>query len=330
MILSQLLIYVPPTIRGGMVQTAEQYEYIHRVLALYEATLPMSASDWRRASSTRLLVCNIGPLEPPAQFSSSNSNQQQQQQPDEREQHTDSESLMRSRQSKRSYTCMNPLRKKKSCENLPVGGGGGSNKERDLEVKCCSETGTAYVTTTSTNIARGYSDCTNVIVNRIDSSTFSNQIVDHEIESLSNFNSHCNNRCSSDMGPSPTYATGESDYQSNSRNHTPETCLQSASGGCGGSVSPIMRGFATGMTSPPNIPCNSNSQLGMCSVVNGNVERSHHSSRDSLRSSDSLSSPESKRQRTMLEKTCAIWDGFEPLKPYRQLTVSEWRQQSRF
>lgn len=31
--------------RGGMVQTAEQYEFIHRALALYEASLPISATD---------------------------------------------------------------------------------------------------------------------------------------------------------------------------------------------------------------------------------------------------------------------------------------------
>jgi len=35
-----LLVY-----RGGMVQTAEQYEFIHRALALYEATLPVSPAD---------------------------------------------------------------------------------------------------------------------------------------------------------------------------------------------------------------------------------------------------------------------------------------------
>lgn len=39
--------------RGGMVQTAEQYEFIHRALALFERSLPDQSGEWRLTSVLR-------------------------------------------------------------------------------------------------------------------------------------------------------------------------------------------------------------------------------------------------------------------------------------
>lgn len=39
--MSYLFIYI----RGGMVQTAEQYEFVHQALSIFESTLPEASGD---------------------------------------------------------------------------------------------------------------------------------------------------------------------------------------------------------------------------------------------------------------------------------------------
>ncbi|KAF2360239.1 PTP type protein phosphatase [Trinorchestia longiramus] len=89
----------------------------------------------------------------------------------------------------------------------------------------------------------------------------------------------------------------------------------------GGPLDWLRNTFGSSSASCPNTGA-SNSPSNSCSSsvnMNGNLD----SSSGGRNSCDRLSPPESKRQRTLLEKTCAIWEGFEPLKTSRQLTVSE-------
>lgn len=47
--------------RGGMVQTAEQYEFVHQALSIFESTLPEASGDWRASKSSKFdLYLHVG------------------------------------------------------------------------------------------------------------------------------------------------------------------------------------------------------------------------------------------------------------------------------
>lgn len=200
-----------------------------------------------------------------------------------------------------------------------------SNPERDLKVTCCSETGSLYVTAASTNKTTTFMDCPSIIVNcsggSIGIGAIRNDL--NEASTSSNYNLVCNQRTI-----------------------CPDFAVTNDSSRCTMRSPADLDLIPTGLTCSIHNPSRNNSDSGAASVIsvrcdgnnaptsniksyyNGNMSDSGNviasNIRDSsVRSRGSASPPEAKRQRTMLEKTCAIWEGFEPLKPTRQLTVSE-------
>jgi len=197
---------------------------------------------------------------------------------------------------------------------------GESSKGRESEVTCCGDTGSVYVSTTSSSSSKSYANYngTTQLLNASSSTASSNQSYATAAPPVNiqvNYNNVAACPGESSKRPSNFLTNGEDEHFANE-----DANGFFITGGAGSSSNNILSNNAQN----PNYFDGAAS-----SNFNGNIilECNSGTTPDSVRS---LSPPDSKRQRTMLEKTCAIWEGFEPLKQSRQLTVSEWRQQSRF
>ena len=177
-----------------------------------------------------------------------------------------------------------------------------SSKERELQVSC---SGGGFITTTSCNSSRStYVDCIKTSAIACEGSSHGSKSDCIVANSQMNYNTMLssvrnvpNPLTSNHTCNGTTFNIDDSSTNWSSRGDPQRSILA---------------------TAPPSTStCNSLSTS--CNYNNGNLECSS----GGVESVRSLSPPDAKRQRTMLEKTCAIWEGFEPLKPSRQLTVSE-------
>lgn len=305
----------PTSNRGGMVQTAEQYEFIHRALALYEATLPIATTDWRQASATSKLL-QIGTIEPPAQFCSNN----------------DSFPPAQCHQASKTECLANGVTETKLVEaTIHPSKSNTTRVDHDVSVTIpsdaegaehCAETYKSHAHTCCSRKPITTHEYKNVLVNyNTDPHDTSDSCTSTTMNGI-----HVNKNSSSNYEHlNDSYNFGAA--AGCSRDSTNDAANAGASSS-GGALDWLRNTF--GSSSGPSTGTNNSPNNSCCSStanLNGNLEGSSYSRRNS---SDRLSPPESKRQKTLLEKTCAIWEGFEPLKTSRTLTVSEWRQQSRF
>lgn len=187
-----------------------------------------------------------------------------------------------------------------------------TNIERDLKITCCSETGSLYVTTTNSDKKVAFMDSPNVIVNCTGSIGAISNDLEEVTASTSNYNCMCNGRNSLYQEPSNNTCNFKRPLSNGDNSSASIVCA----------VHGTMRHPCVGPSS--STPGGSNCGSLGNSLYNRNIESGILPlNKETGDKSQGSTSPDVKRQRTMLEKTCAIWEGFEPLKPTRQLTVAE-------
>ena len=263
--------------RGGMVQTAEQYEFIHRALALHEATLP--PPDWHKSSKASSK--DLSTIKPPAQFCSSS------------EDVTSGDVVTVA--NSHDYKNEN---KETSLSNFFKRYTSGEGKTFELNIRRNGyDMKSSYSSDNASSLA-----ATKSKHQSSKSWDFTKNGIDNNHDVNNDFNSFAST--SNNMN-------GVSRFDQNE-------------------VTDSRNNFYSTMLSCHKHPYPENAsrhsfQLPSRTSFNGNIEL-----KDACLCGYSSPPNTSKRQKVMLEKSCAALEGFEPLMPARPLTVSEWRQQSRF